>query len=455
MWKRIGLGLLVLFGLALVANGFMAWWTEHRLQNRIAAIRATGDPASIADLAPTPVPENENAAALLARIAPRLTAFSKEYGPFWDTLLGKDYDKRIDRGEPATTEQMVAIRAIMKKYADVDAGLAAAAACEKYASLVDFSADHVKFSKQMIDHQTNDIRTAARFLDWQMQVLLADKQYDQAAARGIEMLRLARLYDHEPTMLNMLVACAIRGMATTSLYDALAAGPVSPQIHAALEKELDLQKDSQRMLRMLKSERAYAIDATFQLPIAMAEAGLQSPPPSWVLRMLGWPMKRYFVGVLDYYDREIRSADQPWIEFRKRVEHQENVQTPSGYGVLADSLRSSVEATYEANTRMTAFLRSLRIFDALTQYRDKHGHEASGLADLSLPKEETIDPFDGKPLKLKQTKDGWMIYTVMRDGVDDGGNFDQLKDYGLAPPRERVVYHEEEDSSGANSRASQ
>ena len=103
-------------------------------------------------------------------------------------------------------------------------------------------------------------------------------------------------------------------------------------------------------------------------------------------------------------------------------------------------------------------LRALRIFNALTQFRDKHGREARGLEELSLPKEATIDPFNGEPLKLKMTDDGWIIYSVARNGVDDGGNFKDLNDYGIAresvqrsdrpvatasAPKIRVVGHEE------------
>src|SRR4051812_23291748 len=46
-WKRIGLGFVILVALALLANGVMAWRTSARLNGKIAAIRATGEPASI------------------------------------------------------------------------------------------------------------------------------------------------------------------------------------------------------------------------------------------------------------------------------------------------------------------------------------------------------------------------------------------------------------------------
>jgi hypothetical protein len=70
----------------------------------------------------------------------------------------------------------------------------------------------------------------------------------------------------------------------------------------------------------------------------------------------------------------------------------------------------------------------------LGAYENAHGTEARGLEDLSLPNEATIDPFTGTPLILRKSPDGWVIYTVMENGIDDGGKFKDLKDYGLAPP---------------------
>jgi len=83
--------------------------------------------------------------------------------------------------------------------------------------------------------------------------------------------------------------------------------------------------------------------------------------------------------------------------------------------------------------------RSLRIDNALREFAEKNGREAKGLDELTLAKEATIDPYSGEPLKLKHTPDGWIVYSVMNNGVDDGGTFIELKDYGLAPPRSRMT----------------
>jgi hypothetical protein len=410
------------------------------LQRRIAAIRAAGDPASIADLAPKPIPDAENAAAILAKLAPRLDEFGKDHWHFLDkTPLGKDYDER-DGGEAPTPEQIAAIEKILNKYADIDAGLAAAEACGKYASESDFSDDYSKFLDRTLKWPTGSIRTAARYLVWRMEVTIAAGQRDQAVKQGIDLLKLARLYDHEPLMVNMLVAIALRGIAIDPIYDALAAGPVSPATHAALAQELNLQEDPQRMFRTLITERAFSIDAMKAIP----NVGQAGGPPAWLFRLIGWPAKLFYIGALDYWNVELAEVSSHRHEGVSNVAHRIGLKEPTGYGPLADLLIPATQAAFDADARCTAQLRALRIFNALRQYAEKNGHEASGLQDLGLSKEAMIDPFDGKPLKLKHTKDGWIVYTVMSNGVDDGGNFVGLQDFGVAPRRLRLTSKPEE-----------
>jgi len=413
--------------LALIANALMAWWTEHRLQTRIAAIRAAGDPASIADLTPKPIPDNENAAVHLARIKPQLDAFAKDHQQFFNSSLGKDYEATEERGEPATAEQIAAIRAIVDKYPGIDRGLAAAAACEQYASPMDFSLGHREFLEQLLE-QPADVRTAARFIRWQARVLITDGRSQEAVDRGMQLLRLARLYESEPTMISFLIAIALREIASITLYDALAVGAITAEQHAALDDELARYDDPRRIVRALKSERALNVSAFAQM----------FSDPSRVLGCLcGWPLKRnWMIGVFDFYDVQIPLAARPWLEAHKRIGKDGALDTDD-FGVMAELLLPAIQATYDANTRLLAVSRALRIFNVLRQYAEENGHEAHDLGDVSLPKGATMDPFSGAPLKLKQTDDGWIVYSVMGNGIDDGGDFVELKDYGVAPPRHR------------------
>lgn len=416
------------------ADGFMVWRTESRLSAKIAEIRAAGDPASIADLKPAPIPASQNAAAHIAKIIPRLDVFSSEYGRFLDSPPGKAFETACDRGEPPPQEQLATIRAIIARYPDVTNALAAAAACDQYASLTDFSISPETFIERQIDAPIGSARSAARFNNWRMLLLVAEGKPNEAVEIGRESLKLARLHDAEPLLVNQLVGVALRTIAAQGLCDALAAGAVSPQLHDAIDQELARQEDSQRLANSLKSERAYSVALTSSL----AERPLCRDCNPWLVKAFGWPTKRFYLNTLDYYDAEFSSVAKPWYETHKSV-GRGGPKAPTGYGVMADLMLPALQASYDAEARCVATLRALRVFNSLMRYRDEHGQEASNLADLGLAQEATIDPFSGEPLKLKHTDDGWIIYSVMKNGVDDGGDFKDQKDFGLAPRKHRAT----------------
>lgn len=427
-WKNLLIGVISLVALALIANGFMIWRTDARLQARIDAIRAAGDPATTADLAPEPIPAEENAAAQIDKLVPRLAAFDKDMVVFYDkTPIGQAYDAARRRDEAPTAEQLAAIQAIVDKYPDIEAGIAAAAACPQYASLTDFSVNHYQLVEDSID-RVQEIRTAARFTALQMDILTSDGQADAAVRQGIRMMRLARLYNAEPLMISYLVGIAIRMTVTQPIYDALATGTVSPETLTALDQELALHDDPEQLARVFKTEQAFGISVA-------SEAGVvpqfEKINPVW-LKLAGWPMKSLYVNCLDAYDDQIELAHRPYYEIRDRFDAKGAVK-PTNYGVLGDLLAPALGAAYSAHTRNLAMMRSLRIAAAFALYRQQHGRETSGLDELELPKEVTTDPFSGEPLKLKRTDDGWVIYTVMLNSVDDGGDFEDQKDWGLAP----------------------
>ena len=73
--------------------------------------------------------------------------------------------------------------------------------------------------------------------------------------------------------------------------------------------------------------------------------------------------------------------------------------------------------------RGDATRRVARLALAALRYRARHNRLPDRLDDLagefilSVPN----DPFDGKPMKLKQTGNGVVIYSIGPDMVDDGG----------------------------------
>ncbi len=152
--------------------------------------------------------------------------------------------------------------------------------------------------------------------------------------------------------------------------------------------------------------------------------------------LAGWVLKQHFMGVLDLFDALLPTADAAWYEPNSPRQPGGPLAGSKRLGVLADLLVPAIMAGYEAHNRDAALVRSLRVFNALLTFAEKNGREAGGLDELDLPKEATTDPFTGEPLKLKLTPQGWLVYSVGKDGTDDGGGtFNEQKDAGLGPPR--------------------
>jgi hypothetical protein len=55
------------------------------------------------------------------------------------------------------------------------------------------------------------------------------------------------------------------------------------------------------------------------------------------------------------------------------------------------------------------------------------------LTDLGLPGEATIDPFNGQPLHVKKLPEGWLVYSVGSNLINDGGRLDGKTDLGAGP----------------------
>ncbi len=442
--KRLAIGLALLFAMLLVANAVYSWHIGRKLEQRLAQLRTAGEPTTFAELAPKPIPPEQDAAVHLQRLAPKLKAFAKEHVDFLDrSPLGKSFSKREDRGEPPTSEQIAAIREILSHYPNLPQALDEASRCEGYASQIDYTVDEIDSKEaeiarmeakiaadlcspspvleEVMSSAISDRRTPVRFLRWKITVLLAEGKQEEALRAGLVTLRLARHYDCEPALVNGLVACAVRGATAGSLNLVLRAGPISAEVRQQLDQELALHEDPARIQHVMKTERVINLSVEKSM---FAQAW-------WV----PWMEKGLLVDTIDYYERLLPVITQPWYKSHKQIGRLNTDVSHSTHvsGVLLGLLTPLIEVANDSFHRNMAQLRCLRILNALAAYAQENGQEAEGLDDLDLPDAAKLDPFSGEPLKLKWTDEGWVVYSVFKNGTDDGGNFKDQADWGLGP----------------------
>ncbi|TWT88972.1 hypothetical protein Mal64_24630 [Pseudobythopirellula maris] len=411
------------FALGLVAvipaYALWGWW---KVERRLAAIRAAGDPVTLADIRPEPMPAEENAAATIAAAWPLLKAFDQvAYGQPHPDLL-EEAAERVARGEPLTDEQSEAFATLFADHAEAVDAVRVAARQERYAYITP------NLDIGMNLESGYRARIAIRILDALVNHHLARGEHDAAAAAALDGLRFARLTRDEPCVIGSLTSIAYQNIAISAMNRVMRYGQIPTAMADEVDREMDaLDVDSYR-IRALKQERA--------LVLSMVAAGFGGGPP--MLMKLAGPSKKQ---VLDQLDHQLTLAKRPWHEVSSVFEatKRDGDEWPRAIDLLLPPL----ESFHYAHNRATAHARCLRILNALTQ-AEARGETPAGLADIDLPTEATIDPFSGEPLVAERRGEtathqaGWWVYSVMTNGVDDGGDFTpdaerRLLDCGLAP----------------------
>lgn len=93
----------------------------------------------------------------------------------------------------------------------------------------------------------------------------------------------------------------------------------------------------------------------------------------------------------------------------------------------------AIQSARRNSERSHARVRSMRVLLAIFRYQERTGRLPAGLEELDLPEAVKIDPFTGARLVYRSTLQGPIVYSVGDDLHDDGGVFDQPKDFGFGP----------------------
>jgi hypothetical protein len=128
--------------------------------------------------------------------------------------------------------------------------------------------------------------------------------------------------------------------------------------------------------------------------------------------------------VLDAYQQMIEIDKLPIQEQLPRVREIVKKATDASIFIFMPKIMlSSMDKLYPIHLRVRANIDCAIMALAIERYRLKEGklpETVEMLVPGYLP-QVYVDPFDGKPLRYKQTEPGYMIYTIGEDGVDDGG----------------------------------
>ena len=376
-WTSIVLGALVAISLA--ANAVFVWTTDTRLERQLAAIRAAGDPLTLADLARPPVPPEQNGATYLRRAEAGVDAIHKEVTTvprFWEWF---------ETEVPMPAEIQKALKAACSAYPDVIPVLQQAAACPDYDAQLDYTLPPEQFLDKML-LAVQAIRADSRVLQFRVRLLIAERNHDEALRTALVLFRLAQHCGRNPMIVSYLAAASIQGIAVDSANLVLQTGLVSKEIRGVLDAELARQERTEGFAWALESERAFGLESFRGFPLRNM----------WLLSRGYWNQQEsaYLDAMqafltLSRVPGSHRQAEQTIGQIHEGIS--------PGQGIFAELIFPALQALHHAVVQTRANIRALRVLNALQAHVPAGSNEVPKLSELDLPVETTTDPFDGAP----------------------------------------------------------
>lgn len=280
-----------------------------------------------------------------------------------------------------------------------------------------------------------------------------DGKLERAWHDSLATYRVGSSLGDEPLLISQLVRLALRKIAMNSMERTLAQGEITNDDLLAQIQEI-LQQDSQEPLFVyaLKGERGgmYIMCNNLlagKVSLDSAKAGQKRAPTlleQACLRVIGTPIIRYSCAwLLDYMTRAIEAAKLPPGErYEKLHALEDKARSVRGdwnlllASLLVPSLMRVGDATIRSDGDIAVTITAL----ACERYRLKHKQWPPNLDVLvkeGLLKQVPADPYDGQPLRYRQTDNGIIVYSSGPDGNNQG---DALDNPYLEHPQVRVEF---------------
>jgi hypothetical protein len=240
-------------------------------------------------------------------------------------------------------------------------------------------------------------------------------------------LAMARHVAGEPFVVAVLLSAGLEGNALDALQKLLKqrAVPVADLAAVRIQTASSYRKLTARALR---TEEALMLAAIFEIGEGRLCATLHEPEDHPLLDAIFAPIYRVFllpgeVETSRLLWRQMREAAKSPYREGKPIWQRCEAETRSSGGIVLNEFMFAASNCATAVSQGDARRQTARLGVAAYLYREKSGHWPEKLADLvpefipSLPP----DPFDGKPIRLKRTAHGMVVYSVGPDLVDNGG----------------------------------
>jgi len=436
------LAVVILLGVA-AAYGLYILILHQKSERLVRDIRAAGEPVTPFELDEwyEAVPPEENAADIYSRAVANYTGFygETENLPF----VGRD---DWHTGEPVSAELKEAIGAHLVHAKTTFDLLRKAAGMPRCRYPIDLT-----LGQNVELGHLAQLRQMARALSLKTLYHADNKEAGEAIQAIEDGLAVGHSLTKEPILISQLVRIACTGVAVASLEELLSRMDLTDQEYAELDQALAESYNAEGMRRGMVGERAMSATVFGNIGDVAAMVGTNK---SWLRGSLGTVVNSLYhasgiggvdkIAFLSGMSRMVDATRQPFpaaLDGAEQVDH--NIaNTPTWRAPLTMIILPALTRALNADARDLAMQRMARTALAIERYRIAKGALPSALTDLVpqfLP-ELFQDPFDGQPLRYKQTPDGYMIYTIGDDRQDDGGE-EKPKNSGKGAKGRDFAFH--------------
>ena len=434
-WLKRLASVLTLLALAmLIARVGLGWYADRQLQAEIQRCRDACEPVFPNDFDPPPVEDEDNAALLLIRAAEALPA----------TADDKDLLRRLTHNPKEIADRQDLVARLVRASAEARA-LARQA---RSRSGTDWG---FRLRSPVLYITPPDIDGPRKLA----KVLAIAAVHHHQAGNSLEALEtvrdllvVARHIDRQPMLISHLVAVAIRSLACNCVEtiapglhvsgqigpaEAEAAEPTPAQVQALITELLDEVEGQLALVRGLHSERSMQLD-TVQLVLqgktrsTPPGSGQPQPIAKWSLLRPVFVMDA--VRLMRHATAWADAAKQPtWPAVKRRqppkpIKEQDWQIVPK---LLTELFLRDRGRYVTLNFRGLMHQRLAATALAIRLHELDHGRRPATLEQL-VPKylsELPADAFaaDGRRIGYKPDANPPVLYSISKDGLDDGGRF--------------------------------
>jgi hypothetical protein len=411
----------ILAAVILFVGGIGLHIAIHRggTERRIEALRAAGYPTSFAELTEyTKLPEGARNAAEMYTHA--FAVFVPPPDEANVPILGKA--RLPDRGVPLPESMVKAISECLAANRECLALLHEAAGIEHCRYDWDYP-------DRLVPWKTPPHWDGVKRCEWLLHLSMifhAHAGDTEATVTCIrDALRLAESERREPGMIGYTIRLATRAAALSGLESALNRTAFTDPQLTELDEMLATSIATLGLKEALITERCFAIEEF------KAMQRWKRPPLADLIRtreaILWIPgiRGRGLPEVLDYMEGCIEAADLPVAQGVARFREIE--KELAGLSVLHAMAKAcapvGTRRAFELNPRIHSHFDLARTALAIERYRLATGEVPSQLETL-VPRyleRVPIDPFDGNPIRYRHTEPGYILYSILEDGQDNGG----------------------------------